>query len=298
MKKILFGVAALGLLGLAGAGLGLKAQDTVEAKADDPAYNYIYIHTGSGTDWSNRYIYAFDSTDPNNDSKKYFGAWPGSKVPQVSGIEVTVAANIGNSHDSYWNGGIYRISIPTTSTIDHIIFHNNNGGGDNQTADIPLVFGNTYLYNGGNGYHSLSDAGAAAKVVFDFDKAIGTVGAMCGTGGAFETLTAAERGARFAELYSEYLIASQDNDVAGWLNPSTLTSANQTVETIAAEFYRVATREGYTFAPDGTYSHEANTVLSFEYKDNQNAFVISAVSLTALASGVLLGTIAWKKRHD
>ena len=33
MKKILFGVAALGLLGLAGAGLGLKAQDTVEAKA-------------------------------------------------------------------------------------------------------------------------------------------------------------------------------------------------------------------------------------------------------------------------
>ena len=34
MKKILFGVAALGLLGLAGAGLGLKAQDTVEAKAE------------------------------------------------------------------------------------------------------------------------------------------------------------------------------------------------------------------------------------------------------------------------
>ena len=33
MKKILFGVAALGLLGLAGAGIGLKAQDTVEAKA-------------------------------------------------------------------------------------------------------------------------------------------------------------------------------------------------------------------------------------------------------------------------
>ena len=33
MKKILFGVAALGLLGLAGAGLGLKTQDTVEAKA-------------------------------------------------------------------------------------------------------------------------------------------------------------------------------------------------------------------------------------------------------------------------
>ena len=34
MKKILFGVAALGLLGLAGAGVGLKAQDVVETKAD------------------------------------------------------------------------------------------------------------------------------------------------------------------------------------------------------------------------------------------------------------------------
>ena len=49
MKKILFGVAALGLLGLAGAGLGLKAQDTVEAKAD--------VYSGSvtvnvATNWS------------------------------------------------------------------------------------------------------------------------------------------------------------------------------------------------------------------------------------------------------
>ena len=44
MKKILFGVAALGLLGLAGAGLGLKAQDAIEAKADG-----TYYLVGSGS---------------------------------------------------------------------------------------------------------------------------------------------------------------------------------------------------------------------------------------------------------
>ena len=48
MKKILFGVAVLGLLGLAGAGIGLKAQDTVEAKADEITY---YL-TGSFNGWS------------------------------------------------------------------------------------------------------------------------------------------------------------------------------------------------------------------------------------------------------
>ena len=47
MKKILFGVAALGLLGLAGAGLGLKAQDAVEAKAEGE--RIIYLKTNN--DW-------------------------------------------------------------------------------------------------------------------------------------------------------------------------------------------------------------------------------------------------------
>ncbi|MBO6285954.1 MAG: hypothetical protein J6O18_06580, partial [Bacilli bacterium] len=50
MKKILFGVAALGLLGLAGAGLGLKAQDTVEAKADEPETPVYWYYRGSDTD--------------------------------------------------------------------------------------------------------------------------------------------------------------------------------------------------------------------------------------------------------
>ena len=41
MKKILFGVAALGLLGLAGAGVGLRAQGLVEAKATSGETYYL-----------------------------------------------------------------------------------------------------------------------------------------------------------------------------------------------------------------------------------------------------------------
>ena len=50
MKKILFGVAALGLLSLAGAGLGLKAQDAVEAKAAGTG-EYVYFQLTNGSNW-------------------------------------------------------------------------------------------------------------------------------------------------------------------------------------------------------------------------------------------------------
>ncbi|MBO6285953.1 MAG: InlB B-repeat-containing protein [Bacilli bacterium] len=78
MKKILFGVAALGLLGLAGAGLGLKAQDTVEAKAEVPAYVY-FEWTGSdwetwGADISDMYAYFFDGATAKG------SAWRGDKA--------------------------------------------------------------------------------------------------------------------------------------------------------------------------------------------------------------------------
>ena len=66
MKKILFGVAALGLLGLAGAGIGLKAQDTVEAKAgvgDNSAWGLV------GTDGETASIFAGNAWSP---SSKYF----------------------------------------------------------------------------------------------------------------------------------------------------------------------------------------------------------------------------------
>ena len=60
MKKILFGVAALGLLGLAGAGLGLKAQDAVEAKAADTDVAGYYL-VGEG-DVNGKTLNSYDAS--------------------------------------------------------------------------------------------------------------------------------------------------------------------------------------------------------------------------------------------
>ena len=70
MKKILFGVAALGLLGLAGAGLGLKAQDAVEAKAVSDGF---YL-TGTWNDFSTSEGLLSCTVDPENANlQKYSG---------------------------------------------------------------------------------------------------------------------------------------------------------------------------------------------------------------------------------
>ena len=50
MKKILFGIAALGLLGVTGVGLGLKAQDLLETKADGTVYYLKSDKQGWDTD--------------------------------------------------------------------------------------------------------------------------------------------------------------------------------------------------------------------------------------------------------
>ena len=81
MKKILFGVAALGLLGLAGAGVGLKAQDTVEAKA--AAMQSIWIEIGNTSNWLEQSEYKYSKlavyffTDANGDGKAESEVWGG-----------------------------------------------------------------------------------------------------------------------------------------------------------------------------------------------------------------------------
>ena len=95
MKKILFGVAALGLLGLAGAGIGLKAQDTVEAKADTYSYkagDVFYFDDNNSSAWTgaNRVaVYFFGDGDNWYDT-------------------VTVVDDAAFTHD----GTIYKFVLP------------------------------------------------------------------------------------------------------------------------------------------------------------------------------------------
>lgn len=78
MKRVLFGLTALGLLALAGAGAGLKTQDFIETKADAACSGRISVDiTGEG--WANnsegQRISVYFFTDENEDGAAEKEGW-------------------------------------------------------------------------------------------------------------------------------------------------------------------------------------------------------------------------------
>ena len=110
MKKILFGVAALGLLGLAGAGLGLKAQDSVEVKAAySTTLKTIYLELAEGKEyWQTEKI---DADVADRIVAKYWKA--GETVSHCAGTRIS---NEGLSTTSY----LYRFTVPVD--VDGLLF--------------------------------------------------------------------------------------------------------------------------------------------------------------------------------
>ena len=291
MKKALL----LGLLALGLASVGTVAANrhkSVEALADyDPAGAdcFIYVVTGYGTDWSGRNIYGFGG----DGSVKEFGDWVGSEVKTIA--TATKCANFGKDYDSYWNGGLYKIGYHSSSNMTHIIFNSGSG----QTADIPLVNGSCYFYNGSTGYHQKDNLSKTAKAVFDFDDALGSVKTICSGSGAFAGMNDAQKCAIMAPLYSQYLSVINDGDAEaiGYLNDSKLTEGNHGLGWLATTVFKdVLDRNGYVFAANGAYDEPgAAKFIGTSVSNDSPAFIatIATISTVALAS---IGFTLFRKR--
>jgi|GEM_PF-4021890 len=200
---------------------------------------YIYVITGHDADWSSRYIYGYGGGNG-------FGNFPGKLVSSISAV--TNHANFGGGNDSYWNGGIFKVPYFAEYKMSKIIFSNGYSG-DNNQAELDLVEGAAYFYNGGNGATKQDATGIDAKLVFDWDLVLGGAGAICSEGGAFYNMDEDERAETFANMYSEYLIAKKNGN--NWIDSSVLTESNINASVFAEEFLRYTTRRGYSYDENG-----------------------------------------------
>ena len=97
----------------------------VPSTPDDGNY-VVYFDNSESFHWSDIHVYVWDQ-----DENKYAGAWPGTKM----------------DFDS--TSGLYKYSFTCTraDAVLQVIF-NNNGDGDNQTADFDLINHGVYTKSG------------------------------------------------------------------------------------------------------------------------------------------------------
>lgn len=237
----------------------------------------IYVITGYGASWSGRYIYAYDSTDSNNDNKKNFGVWPGMEVEAAlqSGLfAVTTSANFGGSSDVYWNGGVMKIGFFDEFSCDKVIFHNNNG----KEVNLDVVDGAGYFYNGQNVGECQDVVGVAAKVVFDYDAEFGADDPHCSTAPA-----------KAAELYNAWYDARLVEGVAGWLDSSVVTSSNIRIDTAAAAMKMIVDKANDA---GGSFVLHGSGAANVPFFSSETASGNSVVLIIAIVSGVALIGVA------
>lgn len=277
MKKCISILSLSALLGALAVAPLLNQKDFSEVSAEN-ADSYIYIVTGHNVSWAGRNIYGFGG----DGSTKEFGDWPGKEVTTVEGLTVTSSARFGKDYDTMRNGGIYKLPYHSSSKMTHIIFNSGSG----QTANLPLVNGACYLYNGSTTGEARTDLGTAAKTVYDFDAVLGSVSTICSASGAFSGMNDAQKCEAMAPLYSEYLQVIHDgsDDAKGYVNDSKLTSGEHGLQWLATTVFKdVLDRNGYVFNPDGSYSEPSPAkVASFAVSDELPVFAVTIGSVGLL----------------
>ena len=100
--------------------------DDDDTPTNDGTWTFYY----RDTNWGNSTVYAY-VWDSGNANKQYLGGWPGTTMTKNA-------------------EGMWEISFTTTDNLvtPMVIFNNGQGGGSNQTADLPLKNKGIYEFDG------------------------------------------------------------------------------------------------------------------------------------------------------
>jgi hypothetical protein len=224
--------------------------------------------------WSQAKIYTFGGDT-------HFGAWAGTAMSVTTGVNFLGL------------GGLYKATIPATSTDTKVVFNNGTGGskGSTQTNDLKLT-GKTALYWLSEGTDETGDLDKAyaAKVVFDINAARLAVTASspileksyCGISKATATSLLQEYDA-LNDTAKAYVASHNNTDY-------TYNYSNPSGDKVDVEFSAIIAQLRLIAAGSGA-NYIAPTV-------DTNAWIFGAIAISGLAVGGLFLALNRKRKEN